>query len=320
MSRKLEIVMYHYVRDLKNSRYSEIKGLDSRLFRQQLNYFQQNYHFISTEQILTALEQNGPIEQNAILLSFDDGYSDHYNTVFPLFMQNDIKGLFAMPAKILKEQKMLDVNRIHFILASTPIEKIKEMIFSQLNHYRGAEYILPDNDEIYHRLAIASRFDAADTIFVKRLLQNYLEESLRNKITDHLFQELVSDNEKAFVSELYLSWDQIKLMKKCGMFFALHGYEHYWFDKLSEKEYKQDVQKALEVFDGIIDPQRWVFCYPYGATQPGLLEYCSANGCVAGVTTEPRAADLDQDSPLLLPRFDTNDYPPKAAIPKSKLR
>lgn len=34
MDQKLYIAMYHYTRDLKHSRYPEIKGLDVPLFRQ----------------------------------------------------------------------------------------------------------------------------------------------------------------------------------------------------------------------------------------------------------------------------------------------
>ncbi|MGV8982708.1 hypothetical protein [Clostridium sp.] len=38
-SGKVSIVMYHYVRDLKNSRYPEIKGLDYNLFKNQIDFF-----------------------------------------------------------------------------------------------------------------------------------------------------------------------------------------------------------------------------------------------------------------------------------------
>lgn len=37
---KLTIAMYHYVRDLKYSRYPEIKGLDYKLFKQQIHFLQ----------------------------------------------------------------------------------------------------------------------------------------------------------------------------------------------------------------------------------------------------------------------------------------
>ena len=42
MNNSVSIVMYHYIRDLKNSRYPEIKGLDYDLFKEQIAFFQ--YH------------------------------------------------------------------------------------------------------------------------------------------------------------------------------------------------------------------------------------------------------------------------------------
>ena len=35
MANKVTIIKYHYVRDLKNSRFNEIKGLDVSLFKEQ---------------------------------------------------------------------------------------------------------------------------------------------------------------------------------------------------------------------------------------------------------------------------------------------
>lgn len=37
--RKLHIVMYHYTRDLRHSRYPKIKGLDLELFKEQIQWF-----------------------------------------------------------------------------------------------------------------------------------------------------------------------------------------------------------------------------------------------------------------------------------------
>lgn len=37
---KLTVVMYHYVRDLQNSRYPQIKGCDVRLFKEQIKFLQ----------------------------------------------------------------------------------------------------------------------------------------------------------------------------------------------------------------------------------------------------------------------------------------
>ena len=44
MVSNITIIMYHYVRDLKKSKYSEIKGLDINLFKEQVYYLNKHYN------------------------------------------------------------------------------------------------------------------------------------------------------------------------------------------------------------------------------------------------------------------------------------
>ncbi|CAM3482686.1 hypothetical protein [Helicobacter labetoulli] len=62
----LAIVMYHYVRDLKNSRYPEIKGFDISEFKSQIEFFKANYNIITMEQLISAITPP-PVNLNAIL-------------------------------------------------------------------------------------------------------------------------------------------------------------------------------------------------------------------------------------------------------------
>ncbi len=117
--RKVTIVMYHYVRELGRSRFPEIKGLSLERFSRQLDHIQANYTPVTVEMILDALkspEQSLP--PNALLLTFDDGYSDHFTNVFPLLDARGIQGCFFPPARAILEHKVLDVNKIHFVLAA----------------------------------------------------------------------------------------------------------------------------------------------------------------------------------------------------------
>lgn len=51
---KLTVVMYHYVRDLQNSRYPQIKGCDVLLFKEQIKFLQKYYNFVTVEQVINA--------------------------------------------------------------------------------------------------------------------------------------------------------------------------------------------------------------------------------------------------------------------------
>ena len=312
MNKKVTIIMYHYVRALNESRYPLIKGLDLKLFRNQIQFLKNKYNFISCNDLIDSIEGKSDIPENSVLLTFDDGYIDHYTNVLPILLENDIKAFFSMPGKILAEGKVLDVNKIHFILSSMKIEGLVQTLFEKLNYYRGTEFYIPSNLELYSKYAKPGRYDDKDTVFVKSLLQFALDEQLRNIITNDLFKENVSSHEEAFSKELYMSYDQIKMMKNLGMKFGIHGYDHYWLGNLSEDKMKADISKALDVFNNIIDPNNWIMCYPYGSNNKLIQKYIKDNGCKMAITTDIRIADISKDNRFELPRLDTNDFPPKS--------
>lgn len=312
MDSKVTIVMYHYVRDLINCRYSGIKGLDLKYFRQQIEFFVSEYTIISMEQFIDSVENKKKLPPNSMLLTFDDGFIDHYINVFPILFQNKISGSFYVPAEILSCEKVLDVHKIHYILASTSSKKIIEDLFSLLNFYRGKEFHFESNENIYSKLALIGRFDDKDTIFIKRLLQVELPKKLRGILVNELFEKYIADDERSFSKELYLSYDQIKIMKKCGMHFGIHGYSHYWLEKLHLDEAKIDIRKALDFYSDIIDDKNWTISYPYGSRNEALVEFVKNINCKIGLTTEVRIANLSKDCLLNLPRLDTNDFPPKS--------
>ena len=92
---KLFVVMYHYTRDLKHSRYPEIKGLDVSLFREQ------QFNIVSMEQVIEAVERHADLPDKALLLTFDDGYVDNYTFAFPILEEFGIQGSFLFQEKHL---------------------------------------------------------------------------------------------------------------------------------------------------------------------------------------------------------------------------
>jgi len=121
MGRHVTIVMYHYVRDLERSRFPAIKGLSVERFRRQLDYIETRYTPIGAEYLLEALSSSTKdLPPNPILLTFDDGDTDHFTNVFPLSDARGIQGCFFPPAQAVLEHKVLDVNEIQFNLFLRP--------------------------------------------------------------------------------------------------------------------------------------------------------------------------------------------------------
>ena len=113
--------MYHYTRDLVHSRYPQIRGLDTSLFRQQIEYMKSNFNIVTMEQVMDVVEGKGNLPESALLLTFDDGHVDNYTFAFPVLEEFGVQGSFFIPSKTFTTHQLLDVNKIHYILASANI-------------------------------------------------------------------------------------------------------------------------------------------------------------------------------------------------------
>ena len=197
MTQPLTIVMYHYVRDLATSRYPEIKGLTLEQFQGQLGYLMKHYSMVSVDDFLAALEPDGPrLPRNAAILTFDDGYIDHYTNVYPMLKERGIQGLFFPLGKVIKEHRVLDVNKIHFVLASVPDKTSIVMdIFDVMDEFRGETGMAP-NRSYYETYAVASRFDTAEVVFIKQVLQRGLPKECRSEAVQRLFSRYVTEDEE----------------------------------------------------------------------------------------------------------------------------
>ncbi len=310
---RLYVVMYHYTRDLKRSRYPRLKGLDIDAFEKQIAFFVKNFNVVTMEQVIEVWNGDYKLPPNSLLLTFDDGYIDNYTVAFPILVKYGIQGSFFIPGRIINEQVLLDVNRIHFILASIGDDKdLMRDVLREIQNARSEGCEIPPDEELIKKYAVPNRFDTAETIFVKRVLQTAINEEIRGKICGKLFHKYVGIEEKVFAQELYMNRDQVRLMKKDGMFIGLHGYEHYWLGKLDNKQMQSDIDKMLETMGDFIDEDRWVFNYPYGNYNDCVLREIEKRGCVLGMTTECRVADVNSDNRLMIPRLDCNDFPPKS--------
>jgi peptidoglycan/xylan/chitin deacetylase (PgdA/CDA1 family) len=311
MSNHCTIVAYHYIRELSETRFPRIKGLNLSHFKEQLAYMHRFYKFVTVQDCIESIHTGAKLPSNAALLTFDDGYSDHYNQVFPILDSAGIQGCFFPPVCAIRDGRVLDVNKIHFILASSEsIEQLKLDIFSLLDLLRSDGHEIMPNQELYKKLAFSDEFDQSDVVFIKRLLQRELPQALRTYILDELFRSYVSDNEIAFARELYLSEDQLRTMNRHGMVIGSHGYDHLWMDTLSKSQQETEVGNSLEFLQSVgVSTENWLMCYPYGAHNKSLRSICSKMGCSIGLTTAVDIAEINHKNALSLPRLDTNHLP-----------
>ena len=304
----LTIVMYHYVRNIKDSQYQNIKGLETDGFRRQLDYLSDNFNIIKAEVLIDFVKNDTQLPKNSCLLTFDDGYKDHLTFVLPELLKRKLQGSFFPPVKPVLEREILDVNRIHFILACTkdPSKLVYDVDNLCIDH--GITPV--DLISFKSKFAIPSRYDTADVMYVKHLLQHILSEDIRNSISSKLFQIYVNRTELEFADELYLSIDETKKLIESGMYVGSHGYRHLWLDKETYESQSFEIDASLKFLKDVgASTNNWIMCYPYGAYNDDTLSILKERNCAVGLTTKVGLAKVSREFSLELARFDTNDFP-----------
>jgi hypothetical protein len=243
-------------------------------------------------------------------LTFDDGFRDHYETVYPILKRRDLSGIFFPPADPIQADIVLDVHKLHLILSECEDdEELSEEVFALLEQFAD-RFDLADPETYYERLAEEGRWDTADVVFLKRLLQRDLPAAARGALVTELFEQYVDVSEETLSREWYMTPDQLRVMIDDGMYVGSHGATHRWFDTLSSAEVADEIESSLAFLDRIGAPtEEWIMCYPYGAYDETTLNVLSDYDCLAGLTTTSGVADLGVTDPFEYPRVDTNELP-----------
>ncbi len=307
------IVMYHYVRRAAESPCPRLNALDTGHFLGQLDYLIRHHTIIGGQQLVAALRHGRPLPERPALLTFDDGYLDHVRTVLPILQRHRVPGVFFPPARAVSERRVLDVNKVHYVLATVEnTAPVIAMIESFVATHAGRPDIL-DPAEYRRRYGVPNRFDGAEVNYVKRMLQLGLPADIRSGLVDAIFREVVGRDEAAVADELYMTEDQVRALVAAGMTVGSHGYAHEWMDSLDPADQEREVDLGLDFLDRVgVDRRDWLMCYPYGASNGSLLDILRRKGCAAAFVSRPGLAELDDDDPLLLARLDTNDLPKEA--------
>ncbi|KFC12274.1 polysaccharide deacetylase [Trabulsiella guamensis ATCC 49490] len=309
----LTVVMYHYVRPIAKSKYPSIKGLEFDLFKEQVKFIKNNYNPVTIDEVYESFYNGHKLPPHAALMTFDDAYSDHFKYAYPVLKEHGMQGCFYAPAKTIVEKEVLDVNKIHFILASC--DNVSELISNTkvlFDLFRDGHEV-KEFEEYFSELAVANRFDTKEVIFIKRLLQVALPEEMRKNICRALFNTHVETTEEEFCDELYMSQEQLSQMASDGMHIGSHGYNHYWWNKLDSETLNNEIDKSIAFLKAIgAHTENWTACYPYGSSSQEVTDILRGKGCKLAFTTAVDVAKTDVNDPLLIPRLDTNDLPKEA--------
>ena len=298
----INVISYHYVRYVKGSKYPNLKGLEFDKFKNQIQYLRTKFNILRCDDFHEILLTKKIPRKPSILLTFDDGYKDHFEYVYPYLKKYKLNAFFYLVLNTLTNNEVLNVNKIQFILEKeNDKDSILRYIFSKTNH-------LNINIGEIH---IDTRFDDFKTVLIKQLLQYYLPKKIRDKIINNLFKKIIDIDEEEFSKNLYLKINSVKEMISDSMMFGIHGGSHTHLGKLSNLHQKKEIDESINFFN---QNNLWnkikTICYPNGSYNDFTLYYIKQKKIDFGFITNPpdNISKKNIGKKYILPRLDTKEF------------
>ena len=129
---RLDVVTYHYIRDLPSTPYPRIKGLLLADFYRQVRTLVQQYEMATLESAYAFLQGAYRPRRNLCLLTFDDGLREHYSEVTPVLADAHVQGVFFLITSCLEERKTAPVHMNHFLLATMDFAQYRNRFLQQV--------------------------------------------------------------------------------------------------------------------------------------------------------------------------------------------
>jgi peptidoglycan/xylan/chitin deacetylase (PgdA/CDA1 family) len=299
--------MYHYVRDTAATAFPALHALSVADFDRQLDALSATGEPISCDHLVRHFAERRGMTRPSILLTFDDGFVDHYETVFARLAARQWPGVFFLAGETLGDRpRVLNVHKIHFLIARLGTEAFAAAVRAWLTRLPEASRVM--------RSADVYRYDGADHASVKHLLNYELPFDTVDHLLGDLFAEHLGD-ESAFARTLYLSEPMIREMAAGGMTFGYHTARHRVLSRLDRNGQTCELAGGVALIRGLTGQTHVPFCYPYGHAHTLTAEteqLLDALGYACAFTTERRLARPDRDRRFAVPRYDTRDLPPFA--------
>ena len=298
--------MYHYVRPpeaaLPHFRYLPLDG-----FRRQLDHFTRTAHIASAAEFAHCLASAEPLP-DAVVLTFDDGLSDHAAYVLPELRARGLWGLFFVSTLPYVQGRVLDVHKVHLALGRAGgravLRELEALIQPEMVE---PEYVSALASELYR-----GHVEDEATSRVKRLLNYYLKLEHRARLCHEVYVRTGGD-EARDLGEHYLSAAQLRELGAQGMGVGAHSVSHRLLSQLSTEEQEQEVQGSIATLEQLLGQRVTSFCYPYGgdhsfnADTLRLLAAARIDFAFSVEARDIRADDLRRR--LSLPRHDCNVFP-----------
>ncbi|MET0081756.1 MAG: polysaccharide deacetylase family protein [Sedimenticola sp.] len=269
----LPILTYHRVLDDKDP-YRPAEP-DISNFTRQLRFIKKHFQTYTISNAVERLKAS-ELPNNAICITFDDGYKDNLTNAARLLIEHEMVATFYIATGYLNGGCMWN---------DMVIDAFKQTTKRQLSTWDGTgdEYVFDSKD------------DKISTM--RQLIKSikYYDGSKREELAHRIRDELCSSNS----SEHMMTNAEVKKLYDIGMEIGGHTVSHPILMNLKDTLIEKEILEGKNYLENIIDDKVSTFAYPngrygedYNKAVRDIVERC---GFLSAVTTESGVTDRNSD-------------------------
>jgi len=293
-------IAFHKVGGLDIARWMNRKGLRILMYHRftqreplarQCAHIRARYSPVSMSQAAEWLMHGGPLPENALAITVDDGYRDFYQVAYPVLREYGIPATVYLVSDFVDRTGWLWVDQVQYEFLHGQARSFRMELSGQPP--RSFELATPQT----RRAAARAVTEAAKKISNTERLR--LLQMLPEQLGAPLPEQAPAEYEA-------LQWDEVREMAAAGIDFGAHTRTHPILSRLDgEPELAFEIEGSKRQVERQVGRAVDHFCYPNGAREdvgPDVVQAVRAAGFRTAVTTESGLNHVAED-PLRLLRI-----------------
>jgi peptidoglycan/xylan/chitin deacetylase (PgdA/CDA1 family) len=229
--------------------------------------------------LVDCVQSRKPFPENAVVLTFDDGYADNYPAA-QLLNNYGLTGVFYITAGCIEAQEKFWVAEIRHLIWHTEKQRIQLQVPG--GTFEASLSTIEDRSDAINRLTYMIK-----TVNVK--VREVIREQLRQRLDD---VPPVPEN-------LMLTWQQLREMVAMGMEIGGHTMTHCNLPSASEEEAWIEISQCKILLEQGLGIELRHFAYPNGGSSryysKRIKDLVRQAGYLSAVTSKLGVVDLAND-------------------------
>lgn len=212
-------------------------------FERQICTLAKKFPIISLTEVVKQCASGFAKSKTQVVLTFDDGYCDNYETVFPILQKKGLPATFFLITDYINGNGPLwDWQLINILNNNTSIRSIEI------------------DNQIIQQGFLKSRLS-----FIFRVLDKMKSISFAKR--HEILSFLKTKTNASFESNRCMAWQEVKKMSEAGMEIGSHSLSHRSLAMIPLLEAKEEIKKSKEIIEYNIKNPCYHFSFPYGSRQ-----------------------------------------------------